>query len=111
MSVSNTTGDDSIDLYVTLVVGMDDLSDIVKEIIEYAVELVERRYGMRIVYRRVHDEECSEPYMIINELEPIVFDRVPSLKTIVELLLMVGETKRLGIVNGFNDISSRIYGY
>lgn len=80
--------------YVTLVLGIDDFSEIIKEIIEYVVELVRNKFGLRIVYREIYDEEI-QPYMVINDLEPIVFDKIPSVEEIINMFLISAEINTL----------------
>lgn len=76
-----------VDLYVTLVLSGDEHSNVVRETIEYAVNIVRERHGLRVVYRELAARDREFPILIINELEPIVIDEAIPLERLLKLLL------------------------
>lgn len=77
----------SVDLYITFIYSRDEFSSIVREIVEYAINIVREKHGLNISYNEVVCDKQVFPLMIINELEPVVFNEIPSLDNIVKLLL------------------------
>ncbi len=101
--------DKKVDVYITLVIGYDEISDIIREIVEYAIDLAKEKHGLSIMYRKHYDEDI-QPYMVINDLSPVVFDNIPSINEVVEMILMAAEINRLtipiGNENGNSVLSS-----
>jgi len=83
-------------IYVTLILGRDDLSNMIREVIEHTLSIVEREYGLNVEYR-VITKDNSMPYMIINDLEPLKLDRVPSISDLLNTLLMIAEVSHIQI--------------
>lgn len=78
---------ESIDLQITFVFSRNEYSSIIKEIVEYAVDIVKEKYSLNIVFRKIVSDKQEFPLMIVNELEPVVFCEIPSLDDIVRILL------------------------
>jgi len=94
-----------VTVYLTLVLGEGDLSEIVREVVEYVVKLVEREYGVNIVYRVLYDSKVALPCIILNEYEPIQIDKVPQTDYLVKLLLTVIDTGEVGLHNSTKDLA------
>ncbi|MEM0380471.1 MAG: hypothetical protein QXJ42_05355 [Desulfurococcaceae archaeon] len=98
----------SADLRVTLILNSDEYSSIIREIIEYAVDLIREKYGFKVLYKRVIDSNLEFPLLLINEFEPIVFTEIPSLDSIVKLLFVCLKTRideTIGSSNLDNTVS------
>ncbi len=87
------------DVYVTLIIDEQDFSEIIREIVEYAIDLVEKKYGLKIRYRRIFSSEIDYPILIVNDMEPITIDEIPSMETLVDLMLMVSDVMKIGLIN------------
>jgi hypothetical protein len=80
-------------MYVTLVIGRDDFSEIIREIIEYSIKLVREEYGVNIIYREEVVDDI-EPYIVVND-RSYQLKGIPSIRDVVNILLLVFETDAL----------------
>ncbi|OYT40550.1 MAG: hypothetical protein B6U89_01715 [Desulfurococcales archaeon ex4484_58] len=89
------------DLYIVLVYSNDGYSEMIREIVEYAIEIVSSKYGLNISYKRILANDIDYPYIVINGLDPIAFEEKPSLKTLIDLFLITADS--MGINPHIND--------
>ena len=88
-------GDRSLNkVFVTLVIGNDEFSYMVREVVEYVIDIVREKYGLNIIYRRVFGDS-PYPYMIINDMKPLVIDKIPSISDLMNLVLMIADTNSI----------------
>jgi len=79
-------------VYVTLILGRDEFSSMVKEVVEYAVDVARREYGVRIEYRVVF-AETSKPCLVINDFKPITLHNIPSISELLSVLVMIADVE------------------
>ncbi len=84
-----------MDIYLVFFHNNSDEAGIIKEIVEYAVSIIEKRYGLTVFYQSIPDEEAEYPYILINDFSPVYFDKIPDLESIVQLILLAGQTSIL----------------
>ncbi len=94
-----------MDLYIVYFGNNSEDSRIIGEIIEYVVSLVEKKYGLAVFYQSLIDEDSEYPYVLINDYDPIHFDRIPDIDTLLNMMLMASQTSLLGegFVSGKNN--------
>jgi hypothetical protein len=63
-------------------------SRLVREILEYVIKIAEERYDLTIYYEVKIDDTSIHPYMIVNNLPPIVFDDEPDIDALLKILVM-----------------------
>ena len=81
-----------MDIYIVFFHNNSDEAGIIKEIIDYAVSIIEKRYGLTVFYQSIPDEEAEYPYILINDFDPVYFDKIPDLESIVQLMLLASQT-------------------
>jgi len=79
-------------VYVTLILGRDEFSSMVREVVEYAVDVARREYGLRVEYRVVF-AETSKPCLVINDFKPITLHNIPSISELLSVLVMVADVE------------------
>jgi len=77
-------------IYITLVLNDSEFSSILREIIEHAIHIATREYGLNIKYREIIDD-IETPYIIINDMNPIFFRNLPSMNELVNTLILISE--------------------
>jgi len=100
---------------ITLMISRDDFSDMVREIVEYVIDVVREKYGLNIVYRRIVSDKYDAPYLVINDLDPIIIDELPSVELLTRMILMTLDTGVWGRGNNSsavgNSVSDDQYGF
>jgi len=79
-------------VYVTLILGRDEFSSMVREVVEYAVHVARREYGLRVEYRVVF-AETSKPCLVINDFKPITLYSIPSISELLSVLVMIADVE------------------
>lgn len=97
----------AVDLHVTLILSRDEYSNIIREIVEYAIDVIREKYCLKISYREIVRNNCEQPILLINELEPLVFNKIPSLESIVKILL-AGLRTSVDRVCDFSGVNSNV---
>jgi len=77
-------------IYITLVLNDSEFSTILREIVEQAIDIAVREYGLNIRYREIIDD-VDTPYIIINDMNPVFFRDLPSMTELVNTLLLISE--------------------
>lgn len=100
---------------ITLMISHDDFSDMVREIVEYVIDVIREKYGLNIVYRRIVSDKYDAPYLVINDLDPIIIDELPSVELLIRMILMTLDMGVLGRSNNNsvvgNSVSDDQYGF
>lgn len=86
----------------TLLLGDDDYSKIVREIIEYVVDHINSNsedYELLIDLRVENNIEDDKPILILEDLDPIIIDKLPSVETLLNIFMIAGDAKYLGLID------------
>ncbi len=78
-------------------------SRMVREIIEYVIRIIEEKYDLSIYYEYRVDEYSEHPYMVVNDLAPIIFDELPDIDVLIKILVMASNTPVI-YNNNVNDL-------
>ncbi len=100
-----------MDLEVYYYDNMTSFSELVKELLEYTIRVAEEKYDLSIYYEVRRDDASVYPYMVVNDLPPIVFDEEPNIDLLLKILIMSSNTPILynGISRDFGLANTRIY--
>ncbi len=82
-----------MDLYIQFYDNLTEKSIIVREILEYVMQVLENIYNLTIEYIVEKDPASDEPYMIVNDLEPVYFDKIPDIEMLIKILLIASDSK------------------
>jgi len=77
-------------IYITMVLNDSEFSSILREIVEHAIHIAVKEYGLNIKYREIVDD-VETPYIIINDMNPIVFRDLPSMNELINTLILISE--------------------
>jgi len=93
---------------ITLMISRDEFSDMVREIVEYVIDVIREKYGLNIVYRRIVSDKYDAPYLVINDLDPIIIDELPSVELLTRMILMTLDTGVLGRSNNNSVVGDSV---
>ncbi|ADI31397.1 hypothetical protein [Staphylothermus hellenicus] len=86
----------------TLLIGDDDYSKIVREIVEYVVNHINsnfENYELLIVLKVENTIFNNKPILIVEDLDPIIIDKLPSVETLLNIFMVAGDAKYLDLID------------
>ena len=82
-------------LRVTLILDSVSRDLFIKDLVEYVADILEKKYEIIIMLKIEHSNHIDFPVLIIEDMEPIVIDKIPSINTLLNILLAAADAKNL----------------
>jgi hypothetical protein len=97
-----------MDLYIVYGMNLGEEALMLKEIIEYTLEVIERDYGLTVDYQVIRDDSAPYPYLLVNDMGPIYLDKIPDVESLVKMMLVAaGDTGE--VIEGFKTHSFLVF--
>lgn len=97
----------------TLLLGNNEYSEIVREIVEYVVRHINKNskyYELNVDLRTEDIDNSDRPVLIIEDFEPIIIDKIPSIETLFNVFMAAGDAKYLSLIdNEFIPVNNEIF--
>lgn len=89
-------------VYVTALVRDKNEEEFLLDVLRFAKEIVQEKYGVEVFLNVIIDNELDKPYMIINDMEPIIIDKIPSISILVSMFLAVADSMLISVDSAGN---------
>ncbi len=82
-------------LRVTLILDTVSRDLFIKDLVEYVADILEKRYEILVMLKIEHSSRIDFPVLVIEDMEPIVIDKIPSINTLLNIFLAATDAKNL----------------
>ena len=82
-------------LRVTLILSTGFRDLFIKDLVEYIADILEKKYGVLVFLEIDYGDKIDFPILVIEDMEPIVIDRIPSINTLLNVFLAAIDAKNL----------------
>ncbi len=82
-------------LRVTLILDSVSRDLFIKDLVEYVADILEKKYEILIMLKIEHSSRIDFPVLVIEDMEPIVIDKIPSINTLLNIFLAAADAKNL----------------
>ncbi len=82
-------------LRVTLILDKVSRDLLIKDLVEYVADILEKKYEILVSLRIEHSERIDFPILVIEDMEPIIIDKIPSINTLLNIFLAASDAKNL----------------
>lgn len=82
-------------LRVTLILDSVSRDLFIKDLVEYVADILEKKYEILVMLKIEHSNRIDFPVLIIEDMEPIVIDKIPSINTLLNIFLAAADAKNL----------------
>jgi hypothetical protein len=85
---------------ITLLRNNSEESEIVEELIKYVVQHINNNkyiYDLEAKLDIIYSDNTEKPVIIIEDLEPIIIDKIPDINLILNIILAASDAKYAGL--------------
>ncbi len=82
-------------LRVTLILDSVSRDLFIKDLVEYVADILEKKYEILVMLKIEYCNRLDFPVLVIEDMEPIVIDKIPSINTLLNVFLVAADAKNL----------------